>query len=72
MVNNVLGMLVGAEIDRDEGGTGVGGALEGYLVEGAVKAIAPLVMTFAIGWTVQFLARRALKAVTGNSSRTGS
>lgn len=69
MVNNVLGMLIGAEIDRDEGGSGVGGALEGYLAEGAIKAIAPLVMTFAIGWTVRFLARRAFAAVTGEAPR---
>jgi hypothetical protein len=65
MVNNFLGMLIGAEIDRDEGGSGIGGALEGYLIEGAVRAVAPLVVTFAIGWTVRFLARRALNAVTG-------
>ncbi len=69
MVNNVLGMLIGAEIDREDGGSGIGGALEGYLIEGAVKAVAPLVMTFAIGWTVRFLARRALRAVTGESAR---
>jgi hypothetical protein len=68
MVNNMLGMLIGAEIDRDDGGSGLGGALEGYLIEGAVKTVAPLVMTFAIGWTVQFLARRAFKAVTDDRS----
>lgn len=62
MVSNVLGMLIGAEIDRNEGGEGIAGALEGYLIEGAVKAIAPLVVTFAIGWSVQFLARRAFAA----------
>jgi hypothetical protein len=69
MVSNVLGLLIGAEIDRDEGGEGIAGALEGYLIEGAVKAIAPLVVTFAIGWGVQFLARRAFNAVTGDSMR---
>ena len=68
MVSNVLGMLIGAEIDRDEGGEGIAGALEGYLIEGAVKAIAPLVVTFAIGWGVQFLARRAFAAVTGETA----
>lgn len=69
MVSNVLGLLIGAEIDRDEGGEGLAGALEGYLIEGAVKAIAPLVVTFAIGWGVQFLARRAFNAVTGDNMR---
>ncbi len=71
MVSNVLGLLIGAEIDRDEGGEGIAGALEGYLIEGAVKAVAPLVVTFAIGWGVQFLARRAFAAVTGETA-TGS
>lgn len=68
MVSNMLGMLIGAEIDRDEGGEGIAGALEGYLIEGAVKAIAPLVVTFAIGWGVQFLARRVLAAITGDGA----
>ena len=71
MVANVLGLLIGAEIDRSEGGEGIAGALEGYMIEGAVKAVAPLLVTFAIGWGVQFLARRAFAAVTGESP-TGS
>ena len=66
MVNNILGMLIGAEIDRDEGGSGISGALEGYLIEGAIRTVTPLVVTFAIGWGVQYLARRALKAVMGD------
>jgi hypothetical protein len=71
MVANVLGLLIGAEIDRNEGGEGIAGALEGYMIEGAVKAVAPLLVTFAIGWGVQFLARRAFAAVT-RESPTGS
>lgn len=71
MVSNVLGLLIGAEIDRDGGGEGIAGALEGYMIEGAIKAIAPLVVTFAIGWGVQFLVRRTFAAVTGEPA-TGS
>ena len=71
MVANVPGLLIGAEIDRDEGGEGIAGALEGYMIEGATKTIASLLVTFAIGWGVQSLARRAFAAVTGESS-TGS
>jgi hypothetical protein len=67
MVNNVLGMLVGAAIDREDGDSGVEGALTGYLVEGAIKVLAPVVVTFAIGAAVQFLARRAIESVTGDS-----
>jgi len=65
-VDNMLGMLVGAAIDRRDGSGGVKGAVEGYLAEGALKHVAPLVVTFAIGWGVQYLARRALHAVTGD------
>ena len=64
MVDNMLGMLVGATIDRRDGEGGAKGAIEGYLIEGALKIVAPLAVTFAIGWTVQFLARRALHAIT--------
>lgn len=66
MVDNVVGMLVGAALDRRDGDSGVGGAIEGYLIEGAIRAIAPLAVTFAIGWGVQFLARRAVHAITGD------
>ena len=68
MVSNVLGLLIGAEIDRDDGGKGVAGALEGYLIEGVVKTISTLVITFAIGWSVQFLARRAFTAITSDTT----
>ena len=68
MVANVLGLLIGGAIDRDEGGEGIAGALEGYMIEGAVRAVAPLLVTFAIGWGVQFLARRAFAALAGEGS----
>ncbi len=69
MGSNVLGMLIGAEIDRDDGGSGLGGAVEGYLIEGAIRTAAPLVVTFALGWGVRFLPRRAYEAVSGERSR---
>jgi hypothetical protein len=59
-------MLVGAAIDRQDGDSGIKGAIGGYLAEGAIKVIAPLAVTFAIGWGVQYGARRALRAVTGD------
>ncbi|MDH7638852.1 hypothetical protein [Sphingomonas oryzagri] len=67
-MNNVLGMLIGAAIDREDGDSGVEGAITGYLAEGALKVIAPLAVTFAIGWGVQFLARRAIGAITGEDA----
>lgn len=66
MVDNLIGTLVGAAIDRQDGDSGVKGAIAGYVVEGAIKAVVPLAVTFAIGWGVQYLARRALHAVTGD------
>lgn len=67
-MSNLLGVLIGAQIDRSEGGDGFEGAVEGFLIEGAVKTIAPLVVTFAIGWGVQFLARRVVEAATGRGA----
>jgi hypothetical protein len=69
MVDNVLGMLIGAAIDREDGDSGVGGAIGGYLAEGALKVVAPLAVTFAIGWGVQFLLRRGIEAITGEETR---
>ncbi len=65
---NLLGLVLGAEIDRSDGGSGVKGAVEGFLIESAIRVVAPLVVTFAIGWGVQFLARRAVEAVTGRDA----
>ncbi len=71
MVNNILGMLVGAAIDREDGDSGVKGALAGYLTEGAIKIVAPLALTFAIGLGVQYLARRGVSAITGEEYKAG-
>lgn len=60
-------MLVGAAVDRNRGGSGVKGAVEGTVVEGAIKILAPLAITFAIGWGVQLLLRNGIHAVTGDN-----
>jgi hypothetical protein len=70
MVNNFLGVVIGAEIDRDEGGSKLLGAAEGYMIEAAIKAVAPIVATFALGCGVRFLARRAYEAILGEPSRS--
>ena len=64
MVNNIVGMLVGAELSEADGKSGLTGALEGYVAQAAIRALTPLAVTFAIGWGVQFLARRAVHALT--------
>ena len=73
MVANVLGLLIGAEIDRNEGGEGITGALEGYMIEGAVKAVAPLLVTFAIGFSrVGLLMPSPVRARRGHARRDTS
>lgn len=67
---NLFGILLGSALDRRNGGSGTKGAIEGYLLEGAAKMVAPLVVTFAIGWGVQFIARRAVQAATGREPGT--
>ena len=68
MANNMLGILLGAAIDREEGESGIKGALEGYLIEGAIRVIAPIIVTYAIGWGVQYGIRRAVHAITGDAA----
>ncbi|TVV72348.1 hypothetical protein [Sphingomonas solaris] len=68
MVDNIVGMAIGAAIDRSDGDSGVGGAVGGYLVQEAIEIVTPLLITFAIGWGVQYLARRAFQAVTGDDA----
>ena len=62
---NLLGALVGAAIDRDEGGSGVLGAIEGTIAEAAVRAVVPLIATYALGWAVQFGVRKGWHALVG-------
>ena len=66
MANNILGMLIGAAIDRRDGDSGIVGAAEGYLVEGALKVVLPLAVTFAIGWGVRYGVRRGLSAISNS------
>lgn len=71
MANNILGTLIGAAIDRKDGDSGLKGAVGGYLVEGAIKKVIPVALTFTVGWFVLKGARRGLQAVR-NSVAGGS
>lgn len=62
---NLLGALVGAAIDRDKGGSGVLGAIEGTIAEAAVRALLPIVATYALGWAVQYGIRKGWHALLG-------
>lgn len=67
MIRNIVGMLVGAELSERDGESGIKGALEGYVTEGAARLVAPLAVTFAIGWSGRLLARHAVNALTGDA-----
>ena len=49
----MFGALVGAAIDRTDGDSGITGAIIGMVAQKAVSVVAPLAITFAIGWAVQ-------------------
>lgn len=62
---NLLGALIGAAIDRDEGGSGIKGAIEGTIAEEAIRALAPIVATYALGWAAQYGIRKGWHAMVG-------
>ncbi|MEQ7873764.1 hypothetical protein ABDK56_07130 [Sphingomonas sp. ASV193] len=62
---NLLGALIGAAIDREDGDSGIKGAIVGTLAEGAIKAVLPIAATWALGWAVQYGVRKGWHALTG-------
>jgi hypothetical protein len=64
MAKNLLGILIGAALDRRDGDSGAKGAVEGYMIEGALKLVVPLAITFAIGWGVQKAVRTGIGALS--------
>lgn len=65
-MKNTIGMLLGAAIDREDGDSGIKGAIIGSLTQSALRVATPLLITFGIGWGVQFAARKAWQAATGD------
>jgi len=63
---NLLGALIGAAIDRQDGDSGIKGAIVGTLTETAIRGVAPLVATYALGWAVQYGIRKGWQAVAGD------
>ena len=62
---NLLGAMIGAAIDRGDGDSGIKGMIVGSVAEGAIRLLAPVVATWALGWAVQYGVRKAWHAVTG-------
>jgi len=63
---NLLGALIGAAIDRQDGDSGVKGMIIGTVAETAIRAIAPVVATYALGWAVQYGIRKGWQALVGD------
>ena len=63
---NLFGALIGAAIDREEGGSGIKGAIEGTIAEYAIRTLAPIVATYALGWAVQYGLRKGWHALVGH------
>lgn len=69
-MSNLLGALLGAAIDRRDGDSGVKGAIVGAAMQSALRIAAPIAITYAIGWFVQYGARKAWQAGTGRDPAT--
>jgi hypothetical protein len=65
-MSNLLGALIGAAIDRQDGDSGIKGAIVGTVTEGAIKIVAPLIATYALGWAVQYAVRKVWAAAAGS------
>jgi hypothetical protein len=65
-MSNLLGALIGAAIDRGDGDSGIKGAIIGSVAESAIRVVAPVVATWALGWAVQYGLRKAWHAATGS------
>jgi len=63
---HLIGALVGAAIDRQDGDSGIKGAIIGTVAESAIRVMVPIVATYAVGWAVIYGIGRAVDAVTGD------
>lgn len=62
---NLLGALIGAAIDRQDGDSGIKGAILGSVAESSIRIAAPIVATWALGWAVQYGIRKGWQAIAG-------
>ncbi len=64
---NLLGALIGAAIDRQDGDSGIKGAIVGTVAETTIRVAAPILATWALGWAVQFGVRKGWQALVGEN-----
>mgnify|MGYP000379612215 CR=1 FL=1 len=66
---NLIGALVGAAIDRQDGDSGIKGAIIGTVAESAVRMLVPIIATYAVGWAVLYGVGKAASATSNNAKR---
>lgn len=64
-MSNLIGALIGAAIDRRDGDSGIKGAIIGGVAQSAIRVAAPIVVTYALGWAVQYGVRKAWQGIRG-------
>ena len=64
-MSNLVGALIGAAIDRRDGDSGIKGAIIGSVAQGALRVAAPILVTYALGWAVQYGVRKGWQAISG-------
>lgn len=62
----MFGAIAGALLDRQDGDSGIEGALWGTVAEKGVKLVFPVILTFAIGYAVQKGVAMAWDKASGN------
>ena len=62
-MKKLVGLLVGAASDRKSGGSGAKGAVQGYVIESAVKLAVPRALAVGIAWGIQHVTRRGLQGL---------
>ena len=61
---NLIGILVSAAIDRQNGDSGIKGAVIGKVTESILRVLVPIVATYAIGWAILYEIRRIAHAAS--------
>lgn len=64
-MSNLIGALIGAAIDRQDGDSGIKGAIIGTVAESAIRIAAPIALTYALGWAVQYGIHKGWQALAG-------
>lgn len=65
---NLIGALVGAAIDRQDGDSGFKGAIIGTVAESAIRVLVPVIATYAVGWAVLYGIQQATRAMSDGAA----